>query len=248
VRRIFVTLSLGLLSLGSVTACGAKEADKSDKSATKKDPEPAKPAEDPKPAAAKEVHFDIEKDKSGVLARTASTLETSDRVSTDNPVRSHLAELSHHAEAGPSNETLCKHVVELRPSDDPEACTKTIEHQRVLLGPEVFAQVADCITAAQSLDELVACEAAEKAAEIKLHENKHGDDLSEEVCTKLFDHFEQLAMDDAGDQAEIVKEILEEVRADVVLACVDQGTQSEVDCAMAAKTMEELGACRSSIL
>ena len=114
-RLVLVTLSL--FSFASLTACGsgAKDADKSDKSATKKEPEPAaKPPEEPKPKAPEEVHFDIEKDKSGILARTASTLETSDRVSADNPVRSHLAELSHHSEAGPSNEALCTHVVELR--------------------------------------------------------------------------------------------------------------------------------------
>src|SRR5690606_26193151 len=124
VRRIFVTLSLGLFSFASLTACGsgAKDADKSDKSATKKqDPEPAaKQPEDPKPAPPEQVHFDIEKDKSGILARTASTLETSDRVSADNPVRSHLAELSHHSETGPSNEGLCTHIVELRSTEEPE--------------------------------------------------------------------------------------------------------------------------------
>ncbi|MFO7564325.1 MAG: hypothetical protein R6X02_16885 [Enhygromyxa sp.] len=251
-RRIFVILSLGLLSFGSVTACGsdAKQADKSDKSAAKKDAEePAtKQPEDAKPAAPEDVHFDIKKDKSGVLARTASTLETSDRVSPDNPVRGHLAELSHHAEAGPSNEALCTHVVELRSTENHETCANTIEHERVLLGPEVFAQVSDCIMAAKTLEQLAACEAAEKQAEITLHENAHGDGLSEEVCTALFEHFEKLAMDDAGDQAEIVKEILEEVRGDVVTACVDQGMQKEVDCAMKAKTMEELGACDSGLM
>ncbi|HLT40116.1 MAG TPA: hypothetical protein VK034_27735 [Enhygromyxa sp.] len=251
-RRIFVTLSLGLFSFASLTACGsgAKDADKSDKSATKKqDPEPAaKQPEDPKPAPPEQVHFDIEKDKSGILARTASTLETSDRVSADNPVRSHLAELSHHSETGPSNEGLCTHIVELRSTEEPETCATTIEHERVLLGPEVFAQMSECIMAAKTLDELAACEAAEKEAEHKLHANKHGDGLSEEVCTQMFDHFEKLAMDDAGDQAEVVKEILEEVRADVLVACVDQGTQKEIDCALKAKTMEELGGCESSLI
>lgn len=253
-RRIFVTLSIGVLSFGSVTACGpgAKDANTSDKSASKKQPEPAakqpedsKPADDAKP---EEVHFDIAKDKSGILARTASTLETSELVSTDNPVRSHLAELSHHAEAGPSNEALCTHVVELRSSEKPDTCAATIEHERVLLGPEVFAQMSECIMAAKTLDELAACEAAEKEAETKLHENKHGDGLTEDVCTTMFDHFEQLAMADAGDQAEVVKGILEEVRKDVVVACVDQGTQKELDCAMKAETMEALGACESTLL
>jgi hypothetical protein len=248
VRRSLVTPTLALLLLGSVTACGsaAKDANQADKSATKKEPEPTtKQPEEPK---TNEVHFDIEKDKSGILARTASTLESSDRLSTDNPVRSHLAEVSHHAESGPSNEALCTHVVELRSTENPETCAKTVEHERVLLGPEVFAQVSDCIMAAKTLDELAACEAAEKEAERELHVNKHGDGLGEDVCTKMFDHFEKLAMDDAGDQAELVKEILEEVRGDVVVACMDQGSQKEIDCALAAKTMEELGACESGLI
>jgi hypothetical protein len=247
VRRIFVTLSLSLLSFASVTACGDKDAGKSDKSAAKKGPEPA--AKEPeKPAKPAEVHFDIEKDKSGILARTASTLETSELVSTDSPVRDHLAELSHHAEAGASNEGLCKHVAELRSSEPPETCALTVEHERVLLGPEVFAQMAECIMAAKSEAELAVCEAAEKEAETLLHENKHGDGLTEEVCTGMFDHFEKLAMDDAGEQAEVVKSILEDVRKDVLVACLDQGTQKEIDCAMKAKNMEELGACESTLL
>lgn len=247
-RRILVIPTLALFSIAGVTACGsaAKDTDKSEKSPTKKEPEPT--TKQPEQPAVAEVHFDIEKDKSGVLARTASTLETSDQVGTDNPVRGHLADLSHHAEAGASNEALCTHMIGLRSSDVPEACAKSIEHQRVRLGPELFAQVSACILAAKTEAELAACEAAEKEIEVKLHEAKHGDGLSEELCTQMFDHFEKLAMDDAGEQAEIVKEILEEVRADVVVACVDQGMQKEIDCALKATTMAELGACDSSLL
>jgi hypothetical protein len=254
VRRTTATLSLGLFLgmalLGGLTACGgakdkadAGKADAGDKleqapTDSGKAPEAESPTVD-------EVHFDISKDKSGILARTASTLETTDRLTTDSPVRSHLAELSHHAEAGPSNEKLCAHIAEIRGDEagPAEACAIILEHERMLLGPEVFSQMADCITAATSDAALAACEAAEKEAERLLHVNKHGDDLSEEVCTNLFEHFEKLAMDDAGEHAEIVKDILEEVRADMLVACQDHGTQAEVDCAMAATTLEALGAC-----
>ena len=246
-RHRLWTLSLVLPLLAGATACDKQDA-KSDDSKKAAEAKPdAKP--DAKPEAeAKAVHFDVEKDKSAILARTASTLETSDRLATDNPVRGHLADLSHHAESGPSNEALCTEVVELRSSTNPETCAETLEHERVLLGPEVFAQVAECIQAATTEAELAACEAAEKEAEILLHDKPHGDGLTAEVCTGMFDHFEKLAMDDAGDQAEIVKEILEEVRADVVASCQDQGTQKEVDCAMKAETMEALGACESTLL
>jgi hypothetical protein len=248
------TLSLALPLLVSATACdkGDAKSDDSNKRAAKA-PEPAKPEPEatPEPEAKPEpgaVHFDIEKDKSMILARTSSALVTSERISSENPLREHMTEMSHHAGDGPSNEALCAEVVELRSSVDVNSCAVTLEHERVLLGPEVFAQVAACIQAATSEAELAACEAAEKEAEILLHEKAHGDGLSAEVCTSLFEHFEKLAMDDAGEQAEIVEEILEEVRDDVVTACQDQGSQKEVDCAMAAKDMQALGECQSTLL
>jgi hypothetical protein len=248
------TLSLALPLLVSASACDKGDAKSDAKSEAKTDDSKKTPevsAKTPDPEAKPEpaaVHFDIEKDKSMILARTASTLATSERISTDNPLLTHITELSHHAGDGPSNEALCAEVIELRSSVPAATCVITLEHERVLLGPEVFAQMAACIQAATSEAELAACEAAEKHAEILLHEKAHGDGLSPEVCTSLFDHFEKLAMDDAGDQAEIVKEILEEVREDVVTACQDQGSQAEIDCAMAAKDMATLGLCRSTLL
>jgi hypothetical protein len=112
----------------------------------------------------------------------------------------------------------------------------------------VFAAVATCVTEAKTEAELLRCEDAEKEAEKLLHEKKHGAGIEAETCTKLFTHFEKLAMADAGDQAKTVEGVLEEVRADVLEACAEQGTRAEVDCALKAKTMQELGACDSSIL
>jgi hypothetical protein len=200
-------------------------------------------------AKAEPVHFDITQDKSGVLARAASTLETSEAV-TNPALKEHLAGLSHHAEKGPTNEALCKHMKglmgEAAPSD--LDCIHALEHQRVHLGPEVFDAVAACVTGSKTLDALQRCEDAEKEAEKELHAKKHGTGVEPATCTELFAHFEKLAMADAGDQGKAVEEILEEVRGDVLEACAEQGTRAEVDCALKAKTMQELGACESALL
>jgi len=239
-----------LLVLASVLGCGGTPA-----ADTKAKPAEAKPA-DAKPAEAKPeakpvdaIHFDITLDKSGVLARAASTLETSEQISTP-ALKEHLATVSHHSEKGPSNEALCTHMTALLGADAPPAvdCAHALEHQRVNLGPEVFAAVATCVTDARTKETLLRCEDAEKEAEKLLHEKKHGDGLEEATCLKLFTHFEKLAMEDAGDQSKAVEEVLEEVRGDVLTSCAEQGTRAEVDCALKAKTMAELGACDSTLL
>lgn len=242
--------SAPILLLALLTACGGE--------AGKAAPD-AKPAEaatrapeagvaDAKAPAAAPVRFDVAQDRSGVLARAASTLETSEAV-TNPALKEHLAELSHHAEKGATNEALCKHMAGLMAEKAPTEldCLHALEHQRVHLGPEVFAAVAACVTAARSFDELNRCEDAEKEAEKELHARKHGDGVAAATCTELFTHFEKLAMADAGDQAKKVEEILEEVRADILEACAEQGTRAEVECALEAKTMQALGACQSSV-
>ena len=195
------------------------------------------------------IHLDITHDKSGVLARAASTLETSDKI-TNATLKEHLAEVSHHAEKGPTNEALCAHMTALMADKAPADfdCIHAVEHQRVNVGPEIFAEVAACVTGAKTYEALMLCEDAEKEAEQSLHTKKHGDSLELETCTKLFVHFEKLAMADAGDQSIAVEEILEEVRGDVLTSCAEQGTRAEVDCALKAKTMAELGACDSTLL
>jgi hypothetical protein len=128
-----------------------------------------------------------------------------------------------------------------------DVCAKDIEHQRVRLGPEVFAEVAACITQAKTAAQLARCEEAEREAERQLRENKHGDGLDEDTCEKLFVHFEKLAMADAGEHEKIVEEVLEEVRDDIIQACLDHGTKAEVQCAMKATDMQTLGKCESSL-
>ena len=225
---------------GSKAAAAEKPADK----AAEKPAEPDDEEDDFEDA----LHFNVAADRSGVLARAASTLETTDLLDPDLPLHEHLAELSHHAGRGPSNETLCKHMATLRSTLDVEACAREIEHQRVKLGPEVFTEMATCVTNSKSERELARCEAAEKEAEKLLHENKHGEGLDEKTCEDLFVHFEKLAMADAGEHEKLVEEVLEEVRADVIEACLDHGTKAEVQCAMAASDMQTLGKCESSLL
>jgi hypothetical protein len=256
VRASTFLVSLGILVLVAPPGCGS-DAKKSQPTAAKTDAsgkDDAKStakAEKAEPSAEDddELHFDITKDRSGVLARAASTLETTDRLASNAPLREHVAELSHHAERGPSDEVLCKQITLLKGDGSAaDVCARTIEHQRVKLGPEVFAQMAACITQSKTAADIARCEEAELEAERLLHENKHGDGLDEATCEKLFVHFEKLAMADAGEHETLVEEVLEEVRADIIEACLDHGTNDEVQCAMKASDMETLGKCESSLL
>lgn len=191
-----------------------------------------------------EKHFDVTQDKSGALARAATVVEAS-KVHDDENLRA----LSHHAEALPTFEALCKHEVEVGKSTVavPD-CIKAMEHHAVQLGPEVYAQLATCIMDSKSPAEIDACDAATLEAEKLLHDKPHGEGLDQALCAQLFTQFEKLAMADAGDHAALVEEVLEEVKADVITACQDQGTKAEVDCALAATTMAELNACASKLL
>lgn len=255
-------LFLALLALPLTSACDkGKPAEGEKKSAdadAQKDPgevkpEQAKPEEaKPEQAEPEAKHFDIEADKSGVLARTASVIETTDQTSTNPELREHLAALSHHAENISSDETLCQHIIELRKAEDQpqgelDSCVLHFEHQIVILGPEVFAQMAQCIKDAKSIAEIEVCEEAEKEAEKLLHENKHGDGLSPEQCEELFTKFETITVADAGEDGEMVKSLLQGVKADVLTACADQATKAEYECAMKASDMEALTGCQSVI-
>lgn len=193
---------------------------------------------------AAEVHFDVSKDKSGVLARSAAALEATDKFDDPN-----LHDMSHHAEKLPSYEKVCAHEGTLKGAEfDQAACVTQLEHNIVVIGPEIYAQLADCLLAATSVAEIEACEAAEAEAEKLLHEKPHGEGLSQEACDGLFAKFEQLAMADAGDDEELVKTVLEEVKGDVITACKEQGSQKEIDCANSATALPELKECASKLL
>ncbi len=216
----------------------AKKADAKQVDAKKTDTKTA--AADAKPSV---IHFDVSHDKSGVLARSAAALEASGKIDNED-----LRELSHHAEKLPSVEAVCKHIAGIRGTgDDVTECIKLTEHHVVQLGPELYGEDAACLLAAKTVAELDVCEAAEKEAEAALHAKPHGDGLSKETCDSLFVHFEEMAMA-ASESPEIVKEVLEEVRPDVIVTCMEQGTQAEIDCSLKTKTMHELRECASKML
>ncbi|PRP99668.1 hypothetical protein [Enhygromyxa salina] len=144
---------------------------------------------------------------------------------------------------------MCKHIAALRTAENQpegqfESCVVHFEHEIVSLGCEVFAQMAQCVMDAKSVADIEVCEAAEKEAELLLHEQHHADGLSEETCEAAFAKFSLLALEEAAEHAELVKEVLEEVKADVMTSCVDQGTNAEVECTMKAKDMDELNSCQ----
>ncbi|MCR9163245.1 MAG: hypothetical protein ACE37F_23445 [Nannocystaceae bacterium] len=238
-----------LLCLGLSFACESEstknadgeKADDSTKADTKEaDAEPGKKAD----AKKAEKHFDVAADKSGVLARSAAALDVDEGVDTSDALHG----LSHHAEKLPSVQKLCAKMKELGSVEDEKACASQSEHKVVLIGPEVYAQWAACVMDSTSKDDVKICDEAEAEAETLLHGKPHGDGLSKEDCTTLFETFEKFAMVDAGAHAEHVKEVLEEVRDDVVTSCMDQGTKAELECAKTSKTLVELNECASAHL
>ncbi len=262
VKRALSTLALSVVLPFGLMACdsgpkadggkadtGKADTGKADTGKDEPDPESAGDAG----KAEEGLHFDIGQDHAGFLARAASTLEATESIAADSPVHEHLMSVSHHTEAGPSNEALCKHIFGLGGTPaDPEKdkaaldeCGKTLEHERVQLGPEVFKAMATCVMDAKDPEAFGKCEDAEHEAESQFHAHTHGDGLSEEDCTKLVDHFGKLAQDDAKDDAEkaTIDGILADVRADLILVCQEEGMQAELDCALKAETMEALGKC-----
>ncbi|MBL4688719.1 MAG: hypothetical protein JKY37_29290, partial [Nannocystaceae bacterium] len=191
-----------------------------------------------------EKHFDVTHDKSGVLARSAAALEAVEKIDSED-----LRELSHHAEKLPSFDKICKHIASVRGADfDHAKCVKDYEHHIVHIGPELYGEVASCELDSKTTADLDVCDAAEAEAEKILHEKSHGEGLDAETCGKFFVKFEELAMADAGDDAELVKQVLEEVKQDVLEACADQGTKAEIDCGLKAKDMHELNECASALV
>lgn len=244
------SIPLALVSLALIAGACDKGDAKKDATAKQDDAkqaddakqDDAKEADKAEPAKPEAKHFDVSGDKSGVLARSAAALEANAEVAALG--NESLAELSHHAEKLPSANEVCKHISEVRHEGDEAACVKDMEHHIVKLGPELYALAADCLMSAQTSEEIDVCVEAEKEAELLLHEKPHGEGLDQDQCDAFFVHFEQLAMDDAGpDHAEVVKEILEEVKGDLVSACVDQGSKTEVECAMKATTLADAKSC-----
>ena len=233
-----------LAALCLLFACDGEDKPPKTKETPAKKADAKKPTKEAKadPKAA-EKHLDISHDKSGALARAAAVLEAEGIDNED------LRVLSHHAEKLPSAKSVCEHMAKIHKSDgDLKDCIKGMEHHIVRLGPELYGEAADCLLAAKTVAELDACVAAEEEAEEELHKNPHGDKLDKDTCTKFFEKFEKLTMADAGEHAEHVKEVLEEVRDDVITGCMDHGAKGEMDCAEKAKTLHELEECAKHII
>lgn len=203
-----------------------------------------KPADDVVLASASAKSFDPSHDKSGIVARSAAALEGVEKIDSED-----LRELSHHIEKLPSFEKVCAHIASIRGDDyDTAECVTAYEHHVVRIGPELYGEVASCELAAKTTAELDACDEAEADAEKALHDEPHGDGLDAKTCEGFFVQFETLAMADAGDDAELVKEVLEEVKEDLLEACADQGTKAEIDCGMKSETLHELRECSPGLL
>lgn len=202
---------------------------------------------EPTPEAASqetgEKHFDVSADKSGALARAAAVLEAEGIDSPD------LRELSHHTERLPSAAVVCKHMVEVQGSTGGiKDCVANLDHQIAVLGPELYAAAAACFMEAKTPKQLDVCVAAEKEAEKLLHDKPHGEGLDAKTCEDFFVKFEKLAMDDAGESASDVQQVLGTVREDIVRSCMEQSTQAEMDCANKANTLHELEECAKDLV
>lgn len=227
--------SLALCSL--LAACGgdAPAKDAAKEAAKEPSKEASKAAPEPVPV----VEFDITRDKSGALARTAAALEAVEGF--DNEA---LRELSHQAQELPSFQKVCKHVVTMRATpDNLEACVKEMEHHMAVIGPELYADYAACLLGARGVGGLDACDAAEKAIEIRLHEKPHGDGVAKEACEAFFAHFRALTIAESGEQAPLVTDVLDEIRDDVLRSCAEQGLKAEIECAMKAASVQDLRGC-----
>jgi hypothetical protein len=220
---------------GTKKADDAKKVDDTKKAGDAKAPDAAEPGGQ---------RFDATQDKSGVLARSAAVIKIAGSHGGEA-----LRSLSHDADKQPTLETLCEHEAEVGKTDvSPQDCEKANKRHVVQLGPELYAVYAACIMKSASADDIANCHAAEREVQTALHDKPHGDGLDAAVCERLFTQFVTLAKADAGDQADAVASVLEEVRTDVLTACHEQGTKAEIDCAMKATTMAELSECASKLL
>lgn len=65
-----------------------------------------------------------------------------------------------------------------------------------------------------------------------------------EVCTKFADHFVELMVaGQEGPSVEIARQVAIDMKPDLIKECTERGTASEVECALAAKSLAELEKC-----
>ena len=160
-----------------------------------------------------------------------------------------LRELSHHAEKLPSAAVVCQHITEVRGATGGiKDCVEDLEHHIAELGPEIWAQAADCFMDASTVAGLDACVAAEEEAEKLLHDKPHGDGIDKATCETFFEKFKKLAMEDMKDDADHVAQVLDVVRDNVITTCMAQSTKGEMECSEKAKTLHELKECAGELV
>ena len=210
----------------------------------------------PAAAPAEAPSYDTSQDAGGLIGHLASGL-VHDEALAGSPTTAELLKLAHEEAGGPSDNALCKHVMDkaLTPAYpdakvDADAftksCTTEAERQRVKLGVEIFAQHAKCILAAADLAAVDACDAAEQAAEDFLHANPHGDRPEDKLCVAAVEHISVLIsrhMVSDPDMLEVLEEHIDQVKDDAKLACRDEGTKDELSCIMKAAKLEDLETC-----
>ncbi len=67
---------------------------------------------------------------------------------------------------------------------------------------------------------------------------------SREECIKFADHFADLmSLGQEGPAAEITRDVAGKMKPDLLKDCMERGARSEIDCALAAKSMDEVEKC-----
>lgn len=211
------------------------------------------------PEAAQPVpHFDTSKDSGSMLGHLASSLVHDDSLAAAKGAMSALANLA-SGDTTPSDASICAHVWttvfvkefgevadKTLEAEFMESCKFEIEKERLKLGPQVFAEAAACIMAAETMEAIEVCDKAEQEAEQELHEKPHGEGLDRATCQAAVDHMFALLRKDLGDDPELL-EILDEdfgnLEADAVIMCMDEATKAEIECLMKADSIDKVEAC-----
>jgi hypothetical protein len=211
-----------------------------------------KPEIDP----SKAPKYDTSKDEGGMIGHIASALAHDEELA-ESATSKELLKLAGLTEPGPGDGLICSHVwtdiyAKAYPTKTDaedsflDACKAEVERERVKLGVEIFAQHAECVTAATELAALDLCDAAAQVAELYLHANPHGDRPEQSLCTSAVEQLFILVTRDIGDDADMLEKLEEDIYAikdDAVLVCRDEGTKAELACIMKATKLADLEGC-----
>ncbi|MFO7567709.1 MAG: hypothetical protein R6X02_34020 [Enhygromyxa sp.] len=209
-------------------------------------------------APADAPHFDTNKDRGSMVGHIASSLIHDDDLAEAKKAMATLASLA-IGDKTPSDAELCAHVWktifvkefpdladEKMGADFMRTCKFELEKERLKLGPEVFAEAAACIMAAETLEAIELCDKAEKQAEKEIEEQARGDGLDKATCEAAIKHVFALLHKEMGDDPEIRESLeadLANLEAEAVAQCMVESTKAEVECALKAQSFADLAAC-----